>query len=119
MHIASCQRCRCHPLFALGAVKMPTGEIVVNPRRSFYEREREERQREMERARDELRCHSHLRRVNYVLFIIMRSTHALTTVVSDTNNQTNGDSFPIYPSPYPKFSPLSPTAFHIHICDYS
>lgn len=51
-----------------------------------------ERERGAEGGRDrvgggnELRCHSHshLRRVNYVLFIIMRSTHALTTLVSNT-----------------------------------
>lgn len=35
---------------------------------------------------DEPKCHSHLQRVNYVLFIIMRFTHALTTPVSSANN---------------------------------
>jgi len=105
MHIATCQRFRCHP-FALGAVKMPTGDSWT-PEKDSRESVRD-REGNIGRKWDELRCHSHLRRVNYVLFIIMRSTHALTTVVSNTNNQADRiDSFgfPFLPS----ILPLTPS----------
>lgn len=78
---------------ALGAVKMPTGDSWTTEREIESEGKGEGGRWRVREGHSgsadwgsELRCHSHshLRRVNYVLFIIMRSTHALTTLVSNS-----------------------------------
>lgn len=115
--------CRCHLLpWALSKCQRATREPETKTAAQIKTERKRERERDGESKLEEPRCHSHLRRVNYVLFIIMRSTHALTTFVTNANNwrieSCRHRTRFLWASPgRPILCPVA--AFHMRFCDYS